>query len=597
MVSRRLLAPTLCLLFWLPISARAGETAVQYTVSLAGAADHRVQVKIDLPPGTAQRNLQLPTWNALYQIRDFSQFVFWVRARDAAGAALPVRKLNKSLWRVEGAAQGASLEYEIFADSPPPFGAQLDERHGFFNPAQILMYPVDARSAPVRIEFRDLPAGWKTASPLQQSGDAFVAENYDQLADSPFELSNFQEVDFDEGGGHYRVIVDSEAENVNLTALTAMLRPIVASATAWMDDRPYQTYTFFYHFPQTPSGGGMEHAYSTAINFTASRLDDAMPALASLTAHEFFHLWNVKRIRPQALEPPDYTQENYTRALWFSEGCTSTAASMILLRAGLTEEAAFLRELAGQISQLELSPARLTQSVEQSSLDAWLEKYDFYRSPERSISYYNKGFLVGILLDLQLRESSQGKVGLRDLFQAMNREAQRGKFFAESAGIEKTAEAVAHTDLSAFLKKYVAGTEEVPWDDFFRPVGLRLVRETKTVADLGFWAPRNFDKPLTVVNVSPGSNAERAGLRRNDFLLKFNGHNLAADFPQRLAALQPGESIRLRVRNATGEHDVEWTVGGRETVEFTLRDVENIDAQQKARRAAWLQSRAAEVTP
>jgi predicted metalloprotease with PDZ domain len=366
-----------------------------------------------------------------------------------------------------------------------------------------------------------------------------------------------------------------------------------------MNDRPYQTYTFFYHFPQAPSGGGMEHAYSTAINFTASRLDEAPQALASLTAHEFFHLWNVKRIRPQALEPPDYTQENYTRALWFSEGCTSTAASMILLRSGLMDEAAFLRELAGQISQLELSPARLTQSVEESSLDAWLEKYDFYRSPQRSISYYNKGYLDGILLDLQMRELSHGKTGLRDLFQAMNQYAKQGKFFPESAGVQKAAEALTHADLSDFFKRYIAGTNEIPWDDFFRTVGLRLVREPRMVADLGFWAPRNFDKAISVAGVVPGSDAEHAGLRRNDQVLKLDGHNITADFAQKLAALQPGDTIRLRVRSASGDHDVEWKLSVRETIEFTLRDVENISARQRARRATWLQSepQAAEVEP
>ena len=147
-----------------------------------------------------------------------------------------------------------------------------------------------------------------------------------------------------------------------------------------------------------------------------------------------------------------------------------------------------------------------------------------------------------------------------------------------------------HTDLSDFFRKYVAGTEEIPWDDFFRTVGLRLGREPKTMADLGFWAPRNFDKAITVAGVVPHSDAEQAGLRRNDQILKFDGHNITADFAQKLAALQPGDTIRLRVSNASGEHDVEWKLGARETVEFTLRDVENISARQKARRAAWLQS-------
>src|SRR5262249_11973457 len=146
----------------------------------------------------------------------------------------------------------------------------------------------------------------------------------------------------------------------------------------WMADRPYQSYLFLYHFPRGPSGGGMEHAYSTAINEDADRLRRNPASLMDVSSHEFFHLWNVKRIRPQSLEPIDYTRENYTTALWFSEGFTSTVANYIRLRAGLMDEARLLDGLSAQITQLQRRPAHRFQSVEESSLDAWLEKYEYY---------------------------------------------------------------------------------------------------------------------------------------------------------------------------------------------------------------------------
>src|SRR5258708_7386226 len=152
----------------------------------------------------------------------------------------------------------------------------------------------------------------------------------------------------------------------------------------------------------------MEHADSTAIDISANRLAENPLALGDLTAHEFFHLWNVKRIRPQSLEPIDYAKENYTPALWFSEGVTTTAATIILLRAGVLDEVRVLRGLTAEIGELQRRPAYLTQSVEESSLDAWLEKYDYHRLPARSISYYNKGYLLGVLLDLQVREATAG---------------------------------------------------------------------------------------------------------------------------------------------------------------------------------------------
>ncbi|MGC2550551.1 MAG: hypothetical protein WA437_09825, partial [Candidatus Sulfotelmatobacter sp.] len=285
-----------------------------YTVSLTNPQQHLVEVQITLPEGSAQRDLQLPVWNALYQVRDFAQYVNWVRAKDRSGRSLPVQELNDSRWRIAGAQGGAVIHYQIYIDSFGPFGAQLNPHHAFFNLAQLLMYPVDARNQPMAVHFNQLPESWHVATPLTSEPDGnFTAENYDRLVDSPVEIGTFQENDFDEGGAHYRVIIDAESGDYDPSKITAMLHKIVAAATSWMDDRPFDTYMFLYHFPRGPAGGGMEHSYSTAIDVSADVLSHSPEVLSSVTAHEFFHLWNVKRIRPQTLEPVDYTKENYTR--------------------------------------------------------------------------------------------------------------------------------------------------------------------------------------------------------------------------------------------------------------------------------------------
>src|SRR5208283_3644106 len=171
---------------------------------------------------------------------------------------------------------------------------------------------------------------------------------------------------------------DADPADYHMEMITADLRKIVASAISWMNDRPFDTYMFLYHFPHGAAGGGMEHAFSTAIDINAEAVAQNSNALAGVTAHEFFHLWNVKRIRPQTLEPVDYTKENYTRALWFSEGVTSTAEGTIELRAGLLTEKQYLERLGDEITELERRPAHLTQSAEDSSLDAWLEGNAYY---------------------------------------------------------------------------------------------------------------------------------------------------------------------------------------------------------------------------
>jgi predicted metalloprotease with PDZ domain len=566
-----------------------------YVVSLASPEQHLVKVQILLPEGPARRELQLPVWNALYQVRDFAQYVNWVRAKDRAGRPLIVRELDKSRWQISGAEGGAVIEYQIYASTSGPFGAEFNPHHAFFNLAEILMYPVEARSGPMVVRFSRVPKEWRTATALTSEPDGrFSAENYDRLVDSPVEIGTFRETDFDEGGGHYRVVIDADVGDYDMEKIVAMVHNIVAAATGWMNDRPFDNYLFIYHFPRGPAGGGMEHAYSTAIDVSAYVLPGSPEALTSVTAHEFFHLWNVKRIRPQTLEPVDYTKENYTRALWFSEGCTSTAADFIELRAGVLGERHFEQDLAGAISELQHRPARLTQSAEEASLNAWLEGDAYYRRPERSISYYNKGELLGILLDLAVREASHGQASLREVFEWMNQNyAKKGRFFQDSDGIREAAEALSHADLGWFFAKYVDGTEEIPWNDFFRSVGLRLTEGKSTISDAGFAASRNFDGPMIVSAVNAGSAAESAGLQTGDTVLEINGRMPGRESSLDVERLKPGETVSVKIRNKRGgEHEFQWKMASREETTYDLKDIENLSAEQRARRAAWLKGEA-----
>jgi predicted metalloprotease with PDZ domain len=236
-------------------------------------------------------------------------------------------------------------------------------------------------------------------------------------------------------------------------------------------DPPSHEYTFFFHIAANGdmNGGGMEHRNCTAIS--ASSTDAAI----AVSAHEFFHVWNVKRIRPRALEPVDYTREQYTRALWFAEGVTSAYASYTLERTGLWTKDRFYADLAEQIGMLQARPARQWQSVEASSLDAWLEKYDSYRDPARSISYYNKGQIVGVLLDLAIRDATDNHKSLDDVMRRMNNQyALQGKFYDESNGIREAVEQVSGKNLDEFFRRYISGTDEIPYNDFLSVAGLEL---------------------------------------------------------------------------------------------------------------------------
>lgn len=584
----------LILVILAPLSWAQPPSHVEYTITLGSPAQHLVEVQIAVPAGAPQHEFQLPVWNALYQVRDFAQFVNWIHAKDRSGKPLAIREVDKSRWQVQGTENGAVVEYQIYADSFGPFGAQLNTHHAFFNLAQILMYPVDARNAPMNVRFTQVPEGWHVATPLASPDGLYIAENYDRLVDSPVELGDFHEADFDEAGAHFRVIVDADPADYDMEKIVATLHKIVAAATSWMSDRPFDSYMFLYHFPRGPAGGGMEHAYSTAIDLNAESIRQNLLPLNTVTAHEFFHLWNVKRIRPQTLEPTDYTKENYTRSLWFSEGVTSTVEEIILLRAGLIDEKQFLDNVGEQITELERRPAHLTQSAEESSLDAWLEGNSYYRRPERSISYYNKGELLGFMLDLAVRDASHGRASLRELLQWMNAHyAKQGRFFDDSNGVREAAEAVSHANLSSFFAEYVAGTDEIPWNDLLRSVGLRVEQAQTTVADPGFVASRNFDAPMTVTAVSPGSEAEHAGLQVGDTIVEIQGKAVGQESRQELSRMSAGDALTVKTRGRrAGERELKWKIGSRQEISYEVKDLDQVTPAQRARRAAWLKGEA-----
>ena len=333
----------------------------------------------------------------------------------------------------------------------------------------------------------------------------------------------------------------------------------------------------------------MEHAYSTAIDLSAIELKDPRN-FESFSAHEFFHLWNVKRIRPQSLEPIDYSRENYTRALWFSEGVTTTVGDLALLKAGLMKPEDYVKKLSAAITTLQSRPAHLTQSAEESSLNLWLEKYPSYRTPERSISYYNKGELLGVLLDLKIREDSRGRYSIRDLFRKMNQDyAKQGKFFQDSGGVRTTAESLTETDLRSFFDQYVAGTQELPYKELFATVGLTLAQENRIVADPGFRAARNFTPPPVVEDVY-GDPARNAGLRPGDEIVAVDGQQPARSLEQQFANSKPGTRVRLTVQSRGRRKDVELTLGEQSFTAYVLHESPRASAEQLARRKAWLNS-------
>ncbi len=464
----------------LVIAVRPATATIRYSVSFEHPERHLFHVTMTIPARGGETPVAMPAWNALYQVRDFAVRIRDVRAVCISPTAVPAQvwQLDKDTWRVGLPAScnadgrnNVEIRYAIQWDDAGPFNSQLNEHHAFINLAEILMYLPDRRAEDTQVTFENVPAGWNIASELAAGPQpsSFVAPSYDALVDAPVEAGKFEEFKFESGGAHFRVIVD--AASWNRGHLENALRRITAYELQLMGGAPFQEFAFFFHIgPEAAVGaGGMEHANSTVI------ADASIEGAASVAAHEFFHVWNVKRIRPQDLEPVDYTKEQYTRALWFAEGVTDTYSAFTLERTGLWSKEQFYDDLSSQIERVESHPAHEWQSAEESSLDAWFEKYDAYNTPDRSISYYDKGQIIGDMLDLAIRDATDNHKSLDDVFRFMNETfAKQGKFYDETKDIRAAVEEVAGKSFQEFFLRYVSGAEEIPYNDFLGFAGLRL---------------------------------------------------------------------------------------------------------------------------
>jgi predicted metalloprotease with PDZ domain len=576
--------------------AEAGHATIQYCVSLDRTEEHLIEVSVSIPDVHGSILIQMPAWNATYQIRDFASRIQNMRAYTGPWETqkiIPITKLDKQTWRITGDGS-IGLTYSIFWDEPGPFASQLNTNHAFLNLAEILIYVPDRRKEDIALQFHFYagPEEWDVASPLMRLGVTFESGNnrysytsatgYDQMVDAPVEVGKFEE--FDLGGISPPVHVVVHGENWDKKRLAEGLSKIVRYETQLMGGAPYKEYTFMIHIGAEFGGGGMEHANSTAISAASTA------GAIEIAAHEFFHLWNVKRIRPQSLEPVDYTREMFTRALWFAEGVTSTYASYTEVRSGMWSREQFYFDLGAQISGLQSRPARKWESAEESSLDAWFEKYPQHNQPEFSISYYNKGQLLGVCLDILIRDETENRRSLDDVLRAMNENfAKKGKFYNDSADIEATAESVANINFRDFFARYVAGTDEVPFAEILAKAGLELLPIATKHADAGFESSTNFEGNEVVVSaVGAGGPAQLVGIRAGDVLASLDGKPAAHGVGELLSLHQPGDAVKIRFRRQGQEWEVSVTLGSRTEQNYRIDEVRGATEKQRRIREGLL---------
>ncbi|MDR3678065.1 MAG: hypothetical protein P4N24_21470 [Acidobacteriota bacterium] len=593
----RLLIVLFCLI---PCAAGAAQP-IHYVVDLRAPETHLVHVTLSVPEAGPGTEIQIPTWNCLYQIRDFVRSVEDLKSEcDGEPADLDREDLNT--WRGPNrSCRNLTFHYSVYADTDGPFDSVLDADHSFLNLAMILFYLPRERKRPVQVKYA-LPKNWKLATLLEGDGFEFQAANYDALVDSPVEAGHFEDFsyaqDFTPAGARpaetkhatIRLILDADRADYSPGRILNSVQKITAEETRLMQDLPFNRYTFILHFPhQGGSTGGMEHRDGAAIAIPVSDIRSNQSSLESVVAHEFFHAWNVKRIRPQSLEPVDYINGNDTRDLWFCEGVTSTYAQLALLRADLIDRVTFYERVAGAIEVLQEHGARRFQSAEMSGREAWLEKYSEYNRSNRSISYYNKGELLGYLLDLGLRHASQNQAGLDDVMRRLNQDfARQGRDYTLAEIQSIITQLVPAFDMDRFIAEDVRGTLELDYSTFFGYAGMHLATRTETSPVQGFSASRNSGGLLQVDSVDTGSDAQRAGLQPGDVLMMADGDMLPGGSNPSLPFWRPGQAIELQIAREGGTHTIKFRIGVNQELSVQIEEDPHASPDQLRVREGWL---------
>ena len=580
---------------------RAGaRPEIAFTVSMSKPYTHlfEVEMRVNDAPLPAQINLVMPVWApGSYLIREFERHVQDFAAKDGQGRELRWEKTNKNTWRVEtNGAREMVVTYRVYANDLSVRTNDLNDRHAYWNSVALLMYPEGQLNVPSTL--RIVPFGdWKVATGLPAvpgKPNTFRAENFDILYDSPFEVGKFKTVSFEVRGVPHRIVIDGEG-NYDLERMRRDVQKVVETEVAMMGEIPYHDYTFILHAADKDDGG-LEHLNSTSLIVERHKFwsDSDWKKFLSLVAHEFFHLWNVKRIRPDALGPFDYTRENYTRLLWVAEGITEYYAPLTLRRARLISEQDYLEAVSKNIQSLQDTPGRLLMSVEEASFDAWIK---YYRPDENAsntqVSYYTKGALVGLLLDLEIRKLSKGAKSLDDVMRYLYAEFYKKNRNYTPADFQRACELMAGASLENFFVRYVHGREELDYNSALQTVGLQLgeTDQTKPPAEstyLGIDVAQEGDR-LMIKKVVSGTPAYDQGLNTGDQIVALDGERVNRDsYLARLREKRPGDTVNLTLFRDDDLRSFAIKLGKRAVVDYRVVTVKQPTPEQVRQYKAWL---------
>lgn len=552
-----------------------------YRIVPSNPTAHLYRVTLSIPePNHAGQIVQLPAWiPGSYLIREFAKHIVSIEAFSKT-KKIKIDKLDKHTWQVAPCSGPLQIEYEVYAWDSSVRGAYLDERRGFFNGSCVFLSVVGQTHQPCLIELcrpdSDFCQDWRIITTLREH-DAkrygfgqYIADNYDELIDHPVEMGHFILGKFSACGTEHEIAITGVVPNLDLARLTRDLTKICTTQIKLFEPRNMQAPVERYVFLVNAVGegyGGLEHRASTALICTRNDLpvqgkrasdhpdlEKNYRQFLGLCSHEYFHMWHVKRIKPAAFAPYDLHRENHTRLLWLFEGFTSYYDDLMLLRSGVIELNDYLRILAKTVFEMMRAPGRFKQTLAESSFDAWIK---YYRPDENSanstVSYYTKGALVALALDLTIRRASHGEKSLDDIMRALWQQFGRNFYHGEACGLDEHHvteffNQATGLKLDPWLNYAIDSTRELPLAGLLEEHGFALSAQTNNhIPSLGVRLNHN-GVINTLAQVYVGKPAQQAGLAAGDVLVAIDGLRIHGNILDTLLSrYQPGDRVDIHI--------------------------------------------------
>jgi predicted metalloprotease with PDZ domain len=588
---------------------------IRYVLRFPAPQTHYVEVEARIPTdGRAEVEVMMPVWTpGSYLVREFAKNIDRLAATTPDGRPLSAPKSRKNRWKIatDGAAQ-IKLSYRVYSRTMSVQSNWVDASFAMLNGAATFLTLADSPPRPHEVTVEPA-SGWKeSVTGLPAAGDGaphhYVAEDYDEIVDSPIYAGNPSLYTFEVDGVPHVLLNEGEGGLWDGPRSARDVETIVRTQKAFWGSLPYKKYVFFNILCE--SGGGLEHKNSTVLMASrwASRSRASYLGWLNLVSHEYFHTWNVKRLRPVELGPFDYESEVHTPSLWVAEGITSYYDRLLVRRAGLCTVDEFLAgdpptasedKTINDVERLQATPGRLVQSLEDSSYDAWIK---FYRrdenTPNTNVSYYVKGAVVAFLLDARIRRATEGRKSLDDVMRLAFERYSGAKGFTHEE-FQATAAEVAGVDLSSFFHTALRTTDELNYGEACDWFGVRFIKEKEKdekkpngnkppKAWLGL-VTKNEDGRLMITQVKRGTPGYEAGFNVGDEILGVGDDRIpAGQWSKRMDYFRPGEKVSVLIARRDRFRRIEATFGQEPPRAWAMEVAPNADDAQKAHRRAWL---------